>query len=204
MKVKICGLKRPEDISYVNEVKPDYIGFVFADSRRQVSVEQAESLSRQLNPGIIPIGVFVNDQIDKIAYLLDENIIQAVQLHGDEDNSYIKELRTLVKGKPIIQAVRIKDKSSLVRAGESIADYLLLDTYSPHTAGGTGETFNWDMIEDIQKPYFLAGGLTVENVEEAVRKSNPYCLDLSSGVETNQVKDRDKIMEVVLKIRSMK
>jgi phosphoribosylanthranilate isomerase len=195
-KIKICGLSRFEDISYANESMPDYIGFVFAKSRRQVSPDTAAALRERLRDGIVPVGIFVNAEILDIASLYKSGIIEMAQLHGEENDDYITALRARCDI-PIIKAVRA-DSPQDVRKGEStVAEFLLLD----HGTGGTGERFDWALAKEIKRPFFLAGGITPDNIEEAIALQ-PYGIDVSSGAETDGVKDRNKIAELVEKVRT--
>jgi phosphoribosylanthranilate isomerase len=193
MKVKICGLSRAEDISYVNEVKPDYIGFVFAPSRRQVSVEQAAKLRGMLAPGIQAVGVFVNAPVEEILSLLDGGVIDIAQLHGEETEAVIRCIKE-ESGKPVIKAVRVSEIQDVEAWQETSADYLLFDSGS-----GSGEIFDWTLLYgNIRKPFFLAGGLHAGNLTEAcagikLHGIMPYGVDVSSGVETAGKKDPDKI-----------
>jgi phosphoribosylanthranilate isomerase len=196
MKIKICGLFREGDIDYVNEALPDFIGFVFAKSRRQVSVAWAEAMRPKLRAEITPVGVFVNEPLANVAKLLKDHTIDMAQLHGSEDESYIKELRSLT-GKPIIKAVRVLSREDIQNAEQSSADFLLLDNGS----GGSGKSFDWNLVGQVQKPFFLAGGLTIDNIEQAIKATNPYAADLSSGVETDGKKDKNKILEIVRRIK---
>jgi len=202
-KIKICGLSRPADIEAVNKELPDYIGFVFAKSRRQVDEEMARHLKALLNPKIEAVGVFVNEDINRIIRLCREKVIDIVQLHGDEDENYIKELKSKISA-PIMRAVRVKSAEDVKKASEISCDYLLFDTYTEKEYGGSGIVFDWSMITDINKPYFLAGGINIDNVLSAIDKCNPYCIDVSSGVETEGLKDPFKINEIVTKIRSVR
>jgi len=202
-KLKICGLKRLQDIEYVNECRPDYIGFVFAQSRRQVSPEQAKVLRENLNKEITPVGVFVNQDINLAAKLVNENIIDVIQLHGDESSDYILKLRTLMKRGKIIKAFRISDNTDISNISLDNADYLLFDTYSSRGYGGMGKTFNWDLISGIKYPFFLAGGVNIDNAEQAIEKLKPYAVDLSSSVETDGFKDREKILKISAKIKQI-
>lgn len=191
-KIKICGLSRTEDIFYVNEACPDYVGFVFAKSRRQVDPAQAAALRRLLRREICPVGVFVDEKPEVILRLLRDGIIEAVQLHGQETEEQIRLIRQ-ESGKKVIKAVRITDGRELDVWKESSADYLLFD-------GGCGEgkVFDWsvaDKAKSLGKPFFLAGGLNACNAAEAVRQFEPYALDVSSGVESAGVKDRKKILD---------
>jgi phosphoribosylanthranilate isomerase len=193
MKVKICGLSRAEDIYYVNEVKPDYIGFVFAPSRRQVSVEQAAKLRKLLVPGIEAVGVFVNAPVEEILALLDAGVIDIAQLHGMETEVDIRRIKEESE-KPVIKAVRVRESGDVETWQETSADYLLYDS-----GNGSGETFDWTLLkENIRKPFFLAGGLHAGNITEAcceleILGITPYGVDVSSGVETAGKKDMEKI-----------
>ncbi len=195
-KVKICGLFRECDIDYVNEAMPDYIGFVFAKSPRQVSAETAKLLRNRLHPGIVPVGVFVNAEQEEILRLCAEHIIKMVQLHGQEDEHYIKTLKSRA-GVPVIKAVRI-DAANTQRMLPSEADFLLLDSGK----GGTGKAFDWGQIPAVSQPYFLAGGINETNIRAAVRM-HPYCVDISSGAETGGVKDKNKILRLVREVREI-
>lgn len=197
MKIKICGLFRACDIDYVNEARPDFIGFVFAQSRRQVSTVWAEAMRPRLRLGITPIGVFVNESLAKVAQLLNANIIEMAQLHGDENEQYIQELKALTN-KPIIKAIRVLSHADLERAQDTSADFLLLD----NGAGGTGESFDWSLVDQMKNPFFLAGGLKADNIAQAIAATNPYAVDLSSGVETAGSKDRAKIIEIVRRMHN--
>ena len=190
-KVKFCGLKRIEDIRAANELRPDFVGFVFWEkSSRYVSRQEALELGRALLPDIKKVGVFVDEVPDRIAALLSDGIIDIAQLHGHEDDEYISKLRSLAGGACVIKAFVIKSKEDLEKAKKSSADYLLLDS-----GKGTGQTFNWELIakEDFDKPFFLAGGLGPENVADAVKRLRPYAVDVSSGIETDGLKDPEKM-----------
>ena len=197
VKIKICGLRRLEDIEMVNRHKPDYIGFVFADSKRKVSHEFAAHMKDNLSSDIISVGVFVDAEIDEIVELFDDGVIDIAQLHGSESEEYIRNLKERTDYKlKIINAIEMSDELDLLEYDNSIADYLLLDS-----GKGSGKTFDWSLIrDDLDKEFFLAGGIDVSNVGEAIRKFNPYAIDLSSSLETDGFKDESKIraiMEVV-------
>jgi len=196
VKVKICGLSRPSDIEVVNTERPDFIGFVFAKSKRRVTLPQAVDLRKMLSSDIIPVGVFVNESIENILSLTQEGIIDAIQLHGSEDELYIQKLRLLTDA-PIIKAISIHNKGDAQKWSATSADYLLLD----HKGGGTGQSFDWDMIGKINKPFFLAGGLNAENIAKAIQKTMPNAVDVSSGVETEGIKDPIKIKEFIRRVR---
>lgn len=192
-KIKFCGLTRTCDIEAVNELKPDYIGFVFwQKSKRYITRSKAKELKAMLSKDIKAVGVFVDEDISQVAELLKTGIIDIAQLHGSEDEAYIKELRNLT-GKKIIKAFKITSEDDISKANESSADYVLLD------AGmGDGKTFDWNIINNIHRPYFLAGGLDCNNVSEAISKLAPFAVDVSSGIETEGLKDPIKMREFML------
>ena len=195
-KIKLCGLSRLCDIEAANGLKPDYIGFVFVSkSKRYVTYEKATELKSQLSPEIQAVGVFVNEHPQDIAKLLQNGIIDIAQLHGDEDEDYITQLR-LLTDKPIIKAFRIETANDIKTAKQSTADYILLDS-----GAGTGTVFDWDLVKSIRRPYFLAGGLDVNNVTDAVKALHPFSVDVSSGIETNGVKDKTKMAAFVAAVR---
>ncbi len=195
-KIKLCGLFRPCDIETANELKPDYIGFVFAaKSQRHVTPQTAAELKELLFPKIQAVGVFVNEDEEKIADLLSSGVIDIAQLHGDEDESYISRLKQLAD-KPIIKAFRIETANDIVNAVQCSADYILLDS-----GAGTGTVFDWNLLKNIQRPYFLAGGLGTDNVESAVEQLTPFAVDVSSGIETNGLKDKTKMVAFVAAVR---
>ena len=195
-KIKFCGLKRKADIEAANALKPDYIGFVFAkDSRRYISPENAAVLKSQLSSEISAVGVFVNERPEYIASLLDDGLIDLAQLHGDEDEAYIDRLKGLT-GKPLIKAFRISSASEAVKASASSADMILLDSGT-----GSGRTFNWQLIKGLRRPYFLAGGLNPVNAGDAVRLLNPWAVDVSSGIETDGLKDIKKMAAFAAAVR---
>lgn len=195
-KVKICGVSRICDIEYVNELKPDYVGFVFAKSRRGITREHAVTLRMSLDPEIQTVGVFVDELPRIVGAYAEDGIIDLVQLHGKEDEGYIHNLRHHT-GCDIIKAFSIRSEDDIGRACQSSADYILLD----NGKGGTGQTFDWSLIKNIERPYFLAGGLHPDNVKKAAENLHPYALDISSGVETDGYKDRQKIETCIRRIR---
>ena len=199
MKLKFCGLTREADIRAANETRPDYIGFVFAESRRRVTDEQAARLRALLSPGIQAVGVFVNDDPTHIALLANRGVIDLIQLHGSESAAYIQRLRTMTAA-PIICALRVGKQTDIKRAESNLVDFLLLDTYTKDAYGGSGRTFDWSLIGEVGKPYFLAGGLNESNIPHAMR-TGAYALDLSSGIETDGVKDAEKMRRVAALVK---
>ena len=197
-RIKICGLRRPEDIAAVNEARPDYCGFIveYPKSRRSIDRTTLRELVRGLREKIVPVGVFVNAPKELVAELLEEGTIQIAQLHGQESQEYIQELKVLTE-KTLIQAFSIKSKEDVERARESVADYILLDQGS----GGTGEVFDWSLVGEGGRPYFLAGGLVAENLREAIRLLHPWAVDLSSSLEIDGMKDAGRICQAVEIVR---
>ena len=199
-KVKICGLRRVEDIDAVNHALPDYIGFVFAPSKRRIDIETAAMLKERLDNRIKVAGVFVNEEIGIISKMVQDGIIDLIQLHGDEDDSYIKRLKAMCAC-PVIKSVGVGGALPVL---PKAADYLLFDTLSAQR-GGTGEKFDWHILANHRgAPYFLAGGLTCENVSEALSRLNPFCVDVSSGVEIDGFKDPEKIDKFVQIVRRIR
>ena len=211
-KIKICGLRREEDIRIINELKPEYVGFVFyGKSKRNVTEEQAERFRNMLSRDIISVGVFVDADLEKVARLFGKGVISIAQLHGHESEEYIVRLRSMISvaetdaSSPaytpiIIKVFLVNGKEDILQAEKSTADYILFDQ-----GLGSGETFDWDMaqelLRDFPKPYFLAGGLDENNVREAIEKLHPYAVDISSKVETEGFKDREKIKAFIDAVR---
>lgn len=197
-KIKLCGLSRLCDIEAANALRPDYVGFVFAKkSKRYVPPEAARALREDLDPAIRAVGVFVREDPEAVAALLNGGVIDLAQLHGGEDADYIARLRALTD-RPLIQAFRVDGPADLDRARASATDYILLD----NGAGGTGSAFDWELLGGFERPYFLAGGLGSENVAGAVRALRPYAVDVSSGIETDGVKDVGKMRAFVETVRN--
>lgn len=184
-KIKICGLKRTQDIDYVNELRPDYIGFILTDGfRRSISAAQAKMLKASLDKNITSVGVFVDDDIDKINGLISDRVIDLVQLHGKESPDYCKKINA-----PVIKYFR-PDMFDQIK--EYDTDYYLFDSGT-----GTGRTFDWNQIPKTAKPFFLAGGISGDNICRAINEINPYCIDVSSAVETDGNKDYNKIKQIM-------
>ena len=199
-KVKICGLRRPEDIDYANRLRPDAIGFVFAaGSRRRVAPAEALALKHRLEPGITAVGVFAGDLPKTIAAIVVSGAIDAVQLHSPNgDEKRIAALRALVPGIPLVRAVKVRSADDLAEAAASSADLVLLDA-----GAGDGVPFDWRILAErpLRRPFFLAGGLTPENVAEAIRLARPFGVDASSGVETGGFKDFAKMQRFIAEAR---
>lgn len=203
VKVKICGIKTLQDVEFVNRQKTDFTGFVFYPlSKRYVSLITARSLKAKLNKKIKSIGVFVNAPPEEIAAAAELGIINMVQLHGDETNAYIAELRKICT-LPIIKAVRVREEADIKQAAFYNCDYFLFDTYSTALYGGTGRQFDTQLLKGVKinKPYFLAGGLNAGNVRSALKSLKPYAVDVSGGVESGGSKDEIKINNFIKQVK---
>ena len=211
-KIKFCGMRKPCDIEYANRVKPDFGGFIFANTRRKISPAQAKQFRETLNVEIPAVGVFVNEDIPVIASLVQDGCIDMIQLHGEEDADYIRCLRE-VCDVPVIKAVKVQTVEQIQQTAALPVDYLLLDTYRKGVLGGTGEAFDWELLREAKaaagdtaegelfgKTYFLAGGLHAGNLREAAALGS-YGLDVSSGIETDGSKDFTKMVEVMELVR---
>ena len=210
-KVKMCGISKVETIPAVVEAKPDYMGLVFAPSKRQVTVEQAKILIEELHKQCInhydtkvvkTVGVFVNETLDNLVRIADTANLDAVQLHGDEDEAFIQSLkeRTNVE---IWKAVQIRSAADVEKWIDSSADILLFDAYHKDERGGTGEVFDWSSLDAFERPFMLAGGIDSTNVARAIRTVRSYGIDISSGIETNGVKDDEKITAFTKIVKSI-
>lgn len=197
-RIKICGLYRPEDICYVNQVKPDWCGFIvnFPKSHRSLAPDGVRTLRKDLDESIIPVGVFVDQPVEMAAALLNDGTISIAQLHGHEDQGYIEALRAAAPGHPVWKAFRIRTTEDLAAANASPADLVILDN-----GYGGGERFDWSLADGITRPYLLAGGLTLENIPDAIARLHPFGLDISSGVESDQKKDFHKIQAAMAAAR---
>jgi len=195
-KIKFCGLTRPCDIEAANEIKPDYIGFVFApNSKRRVSYKQAVDLKNLVDKSIKAVGVFLDEDIEQVISLLNLGIIDAAQLHGNESVEYITRIQKET-GKPVIKAFQIHSKGDVAAAEKTLADYIILDAGT-----GEGKTFDWTLVESFKKPFFLAGGLHPGNVKTAMQQLHPYALDVSTGIETDGLKDKQKMAAFAAEVR---
>lgn len=211
VKIKICGLKTLADIEKANRYQPDYIGFVFADTRRFVTDEQALAMRRALDRRIQAVGVFVNEPLAHVADLYDRGVINVVQLHGEESEDYIRKLKQITDA-AVIKAVRVQSVEQTAGQMSQEADYMLFDTYKKGEPGGTGERFSLEILKEslrrmrekgeVVKPYFLAGGLDCENVAKVIDQTDCFAVDVSTGVETDGVKDEAKIRKFIENVRS--
>ncbi len=202
-KIKLCGMSRMEDIETVNRLLPEYIGFIFVPSRRRyIPPERAAELKHRLVPRIAAVGVFIDERPEYVAKLLGKGVIDAAQLHGGEDETYIRSLRSLTD-KQVIKAFRIETENDIEKAMRSTADFILLDS----GGGGTGTAFDWKLAERaaafprFRQSCFLAGGLNRENVRRAAERFCPYAVDVSSGIETDGRKDPEKMAAFVREAR---
>ncbi len=199
-KIKICGLRSEEDIRIVNRCQPDYAGFICCSRfRRYVPSDTLAQLSKLLHPGIRKVGVFVDQPVEQIAQIVRRQLVDFIQLHGCEDERYISGLRQLIPSEiRIMKAFQIHSAEDICQVEASTADDVLLDG-----GQGSGQTFDWRKIESMNRPFFLAGGLNPENVEEAVRRLHPCAVDVSSGVETDGHKDEEKVRQLIRRVREM-
>ncbi|MDD2351587.1 MAG: phosphoribosylanthranilate isomerase [Synergistaceae bacterium] len=196
-KIKICGLMSERDINYANSLIPDFVGFVFVrGSRRYVSPDIAANLRMRLLTSVMTVGVFVNEKFENAINMTRQGVLDIVQLYGQEDDEYIISLKEITR-KPVIKAFNVESIKDVDRAVDSPADFILLD----NGTGGTGRTFDWTLVRNIERPFFLAGGLDPDNVEAAVSATNPYAVDVSSGVEKECVKDFEKMQNFINAVR---
>ena len=200
-KIKICGLQSAEDIEMVNELMPEYAGFVFCESRRKVSKEKAEELIKSLDSKIKKVGVFLDQDLEEVHNIAQDCSLDILQFHGSESqqycNSFIQE---------IWKSFLVEDESSLEMLENYSTEGYLLDSFVKRVAGGSGKKFNWEILEnkEIPRTFILAGGLNSENVQEGIRRTKPDIVDVSSGVETDGRKDSDKMMQFVEQVRSVR
>ena len=197
-RVKLCGMFREQDIEAVNEAKPDFCGFIVnvPASHRSLSTERAKTLAREVGSGIFTVGVYVDETYENVCRDGREGCFDVIQLHGEEDEGYIERVRSRTDA-PIIQAFQVRREQDVRSANESTADMVLLDS-----GQGTGREFDWSLLASVERPYILAGGLTPENVGQVIRELHPWGVDMSSGLETDRVKDPEKIRAAVAAVRS--
>ncbi|MCR4689303.1 MAG: phosphoribosylanthranilate isomerase [Saccharofermentans sp.] len=197
-KIKICGLTRPCDIEAVNRYMPEYCGFVFwkGSKKRYIKPEDAAELIGMLSPDIKSVGVFLDEPTEDLISIAEVSNVDIIQLHGSEDEAYIREVQTRL-ARPVIKAFKVKSREDLEKALVSPADHIMLDS-----GAGTGRMFCWELVRDFKRDFFLAGGLDPDNAKEAIAELDPFCLDVSSGVETDGVKDEDKIRRFIANARN--
>lgn len=199
-KIKICGMMREQDILAANEAKPDFVGFIMVDwERHYITEETAKHFKNLLDSNIQAVGAFVDAPINTVIRCLNDGIIDIAQLHGNESDDYVKQVKKET-GKTIFKAGGIKTIDDIQKLVKSSADYILLDT----PGGCTGNSFDWNLIKGIERPYILAGGLNIDNLADAINRFHPYAVDLSSGAETNKMKDPEKMKKLVQIARSIK
>lgn len=195
-KIKMCGLRRPEDIEFANRVKPDYIGYVFAEkSKRYITPEKAAELTKLLDGDIVPVGVFVDETMENVIAAVKKGAVKMVQLHGSESEDFVSELKS--RGIPVIKAFQVGAAEDIAAAERSCADMVLLDS-----GKGSGQTFDWSLIGSIKRPYLLAGGITAENAAQAIRQIRPFGVDASSCLETDGFKDIAKMKAFAQAVRA--
>ena len=202
MKLKLCGIRRPEDVKMINEVAPDYIGFVFAPTWRQITPETAYNLGLGLNYGIKKVGIFVNEPIPSLLSAAKTAGLDVVQLHGEEDEVYITQVRENFNGE-IWKAVRVQSPEDVKNAETLSADMLLYDSFVPGVLGGSGKRLDLNNIlkANPTRPFFLAGGIKAENIDEILSTICPYGLDISSAFEVDRRKDKDKLNQLMNKLK---
>ena len=195
-KIKMCGLRRPEDIEFANMVKPDYIGYVFAEkSKRYIATEKAAELTKLLDGDIVPVGVFVDETMENVIAAVKMGAVKMVQLHGSESEDFVSELKS--RGIPVIKAFQVGSAEDIAAAERSCADMVLLDS-----GKGSGQTFDWSLIGSIKRPYLLAGGITAENAAQAIRQLRPFGVDASSCLEPDGFKDIAKMKAFAQAVRA--
>jgi len=196
-KVKICGIKNSDEIEIINRYPVDYIGFIFTKSKRQISIDEAGRLRKRLRADIKVVGVFMDEDESFILKAVNDVALDAIQLHGDNDIDSIKRFMDNDKINEVFKTVAVSHPESIKKANElqRYCDRILLDTGSGGKSGGTGKCFDWGLTDqlDFKEEIILAGGLNPENIRDAIKKVHPYMVDMNSGLETNMIKDNDKI-----------
>lgn len=193
MKIKICGIKNENEAKIINECMPDIAGFVFASGKRQIDINKAKILKKIINPEIETAGIFVEQNEDEILKIYNEKVIDIIQLHGDYDEQTIKNLKEKT-GAKIIKVIRVKEGFYKI---ETLADFILFDAYSKDKYGGLNKTFDWNIKIISNVPYFVAGGINENNIVEMVKKLTPYGVDISSGVEVDGFKTKEKVFNII-------
>lgn len=193
MKIKICGIKNENEAKIINECMPDIAGFVFASGKRQIDINKAKNLKKIINPEIETAGIFVEQNEDEILKIYNEKVIDIIQLHGDYDERTIKNLKEKT-GAKIIKVIRVKEDFYKIK---TLADFILFDAYSKDKYGGLNKTFDWNIKIISNVPYFVAGGINENNIVEMVKKLTPYGVDISSGVEVDGFKTKEKVFNII-------
>lgn len=193
MKIKICGIKNENEAKIINECMPDIAGFVFASGKRQIDINKAKILKKIINPEIETAGIFVEQNEDEILKIYNEKVIDIIQLHGDYDERTIKNLKEKTDAK-IIKVIRVKEGFYKIK---TLADFILFDAYSKDKYGGLNKTFDWNIKIISNVPYFVAGGINENNIVEMVKKLTPYGVDISSGVEVDGFKTKEKVFNII-------
>ena len=204
-RVKICGIKSKEEIAIINDFPVEYIGFIFAESKRKVLPEDAAQLKASLRKDIQVVGVFVNESVDKVNEIIDQCGLDVVQLHGEESPEYCKQIH-----QKVWKSIPVKNAQSLKKINDyqQVVDGILLETYSKDQKGGTGKAFDWDLVKNLQdslplKDFILAGGLNPNNIKRAIDTLQPTIIDLNSGLETDGYKDRNKITQLFNRLKEV-
>ena len=193
MKIKICGIKNENEAKIINQCMPDIAGFVFASGKRQIDINKAKNLKKIINPEIETAGIFVEQNEDEILKIYNEKVIDIIQLHGDYDERTIKNLKEKT-GAKIIKVIRVKEDFYKIK---TLADFILFDAYSKDKYGGLNKTFDWNIKIISNVPYFVAGGINENNIVEMVKKLTPYGVDISSGVEVDGFKTKEKVFNII-------
>lgn len=192
MKIKICGIKNEDELKIINEACPDFIGFIFAKSKREITFNKAIELKKMLNPKIKAVGVFVDTPILEIVSFYKKNAFDIAQLHGEYSEDDILKLKS--ENIPVIKVIRVQEEAYNI---ETKADYVLFDNYKKNITGGTNEAFNWNIKIKSNVPYFIAGGLNQDNIKAMAQKLHPYAADVSSGVEVDGFKTKEKVFNII-------
>ena len=198
-KIKFCGLRREEDVKYAASLGAGYMGFILTDRfRRYIEPSEVAILKAFVPASCKTVGVFVDEPVDYVVSAAKAAGLDMIQLHGAEDEAYIAEVKEKT-GLPIIKMIKPVSEDDIITARQSLADLILLDS----GAGGTGKVFDWSLAENLGRDYILAGGLTPENVGEAVERLKPFAVDVSSGVETEGIKDFSKMKAFAAEVRKL-
>ncbi len=197
-RVKICGINSPEDVEIVNELKPDYVSFAFYKNKRQVTYEKARKLKQILDKDIRVIGVFVDENTNVVASAANDDLLDVIEFHGNEGPGEIERIKAFTS-KPIIQGFRIRSRADVEVALDSHADSILM-----YSDSECGVPMDWKLLTNVTRPYFLAGGLNADNIEKAIKICHPFAVSVTTGVETDGIKDREKMAAFIKMARRTK